>query len=805
MQLSAGSSGGPTIQLDVSQLLAGLVSGNNQLSDALRGMVTGGAAAASSSAAAAAATAGGGQGSSPAGSSSTAGPGDLAALLGSSAGSSATRLNELAAAVADMLVKELPAATTVAAAAPGLPASGLGAADEPSGAAVSLGVPAITTATCTWPDTAMTAGTGSDDVPLGYAIAAQVASGLPVAPVLRQELQQLQQRSTVPPRYGSGTELGLLGLPNTQSATHTVRLPERSLGPHGSRLGLLQHHTGQVVLQPGNSVQHSSSSSIMQLLQRQQQQAAMTLLPPTVQPIEQQQQQHLSLNSTALPVAAGAGGYPGGPGGLPPAGAGHTGLQLRRSSSTSSREAGTGRGAAGGSVLGPGAAGGPGPHTARPGGHASGLQGPAPATGAGAGPPHSNAVSVEQQLADTLLDQSRAPFHQQAGLQPLMQHALSQHQQSAATAGAADAGIAAGGELQRPASTAATVDSGGSAGRAAAAAAEAGAVTPAGRLTDADGHAALRDPTDSDVGGFGDPYQLSRLIGLSPESGSQAGCRPSAAAQAGTIGHQYDAEQFVSTGQGQPPAAAAAASGGGVLGTAAAGAGGAEASVDWQRLIGSLENRLDVLLEDRRRRKQLEEQLIVLQAELAEERRRRLTAEQKLATLSTLLLDKLESAHDNSSSPSHPAAVAALGDGAAAGAAQRAVQTHPLDDAAGARQASSGHELGGNKAMSSVAAQAPQNSTAAVPAAAVAASATAGLQDAVAAQLAVPPAGDALAATAIDAAAGASTVPEAAGTGSALAAALGSEEPAEPHQQGANAVQPGKTGQGGAALSAFNR
>jgi uncharacterized coiled-coil protein SlyX len=76
-------------------------------------------------------------------------------------------------------------------------------------------------------------------------------------------------------------------------------------------------------------------------------------------------------------------------------------------------------------------------------------------------------------------------------------------------------------------------------------------------------------------------------------------------------------------------------------------------SADFKKLVGSVESRLDGLLEDRRRRKQLEEQVAVqaallsqLQAELADERRRRHAAEQQLAALSALLADKLEDAQD---------------------------------------------------------------------------------------------------------------------------------------------------------------
>lgn len=77
---------------------------------------------------------------------------------------------------------------------------------------------------------------------------------------------------------------------------------------------------------------------------------------------------------------------------------------------------------------------------------------------------------------------------------------------------------------------------------------------------------------------------------------------------------------------------------------------------NWQKLVGSLESRLDVLLEDRRRRRQLEEdaaalraQVKHLQAELAAERQRRIAAEEGLGRF----LHKLQELEPGAADPEH--------------------------------------------------------------------------------------------------------------------------------------------------------
>jgi hypothetical protein len=76
---------------------------------------------------------------------------------------------------------------------------------------------------------------------------------------------------------------------------------------------------------------------------------------------------------------------------------------------------------------------------------------------------------------------------------------------------------------------------------------------------------------------------------------------------------------------------------------------GVNGSGDWGGLVSKVENRLDVLLEDRKRKRQLEEEIeglkvrvMRLEAELGEERRLRVHAEEQLAKLSGLLLSKLD-------------------------------------------------------------------------------------------------------------------------------------------------------------------
>lgn len=82
------------------------------------------------------------------------------------------------------------------------------------------------------------------------------------------------------------------------------------------------------------------------------------------------------------------------------------------------------------------------------------------------------------------------------------------------------------------------------------------------------------------------------------------------------------------------------------------------AAADWQTVTSNLESRLDMLLEDRRRRKQLEQQLAAqsaemaqLQLQLADEHKRRVAAEQRLASLSSRLMQKLDNPQEEEQQP----------------------------------------------------------------------------------------------------------------------------------------------------------
>ncbi|KAF6264500.1 hypothetical protein COO60DRAFT_128213 [Scenedesmus sp. NREL 46B-D3] len=277
--VSAGSSGGPTIQLDVSQLLAGLMAGNSELTGALKSAMTGAAAPAGSTGTTAAAA------SAPAAAAATATAGALSGGNADAAAGGATRLNELAAAVADMLVKELPAAAAAAAGVPGLAAASSGMAagqgvwgEEAPNTAAQSGLPPASlapAATCMWPEAAATTGPSPNGVPLGYAIAAQVASGLPVGP----GLQQLhQQHSALASALGSAVAgQGLLGMiPSTGSAINVLRLPGpgQVQGEVSGRGSMLTGSQDQLPpLHSGHSTQHSSTTAILQMLQRHQQAA----------------------------------------------------------------------------------------------------------------------------------------------------------------------------------------------------------------------------------------------------------------------------------------------------------------------------------------------------------------------------------------------------------------------------------------------------------------------------------------------------------------------------------------------------
>jgi len=87
----------------------------------------------------------------------------------------------------------------------------------------------------------------------------------------------------------------------------------------------------------------------------------------------------------------------------------------------------------------------------------------------------------------------------------------------------------------------------------------------------------------------------------------------------------------------------------GVNGVGGGLSGGANGNGDWGGIVSKVENRLDVLLEDRKRKRQLEEEIDGLkdrvkrlEGELGEERRLRVHAEDQLAKLSGLLLSKLD-------------------------------------------------------------------------------------------------------------------------------------------------------------------
>jgi hypothetical protein len=147
-----------------------------------------------------------------------------------------------------------------------------------------------------------------------------------------------------------------------------------------------------------------------------------------------------------------------------------------------------------------------------------------------------------------------------------------------------------------------------------------------------------------------------------PPAGAAAGGKHSYRAL-GALNQQTGKGQLANGAGSRAPSgtlpAAAAAAAGGFICTA-----GQTSNGNWQKLVGSLESRLDVLLEDRRKRRQLEEdaaalraQVKFLQAELAAERRRRIAAEEEMGRF----MHKLQELEAGAADPEHVEAPKCLG------------------------------------------------------------------------------------------------------------------------------------------------
>ncbi|WIA28561.1 hypothetical protein OEZ86_011101 [Tetradesmus obliquus] len=394
---------------------------------------------------------------------------------------------------------------------------------------------------CMWPQTAVTTDPGPDDVPLGYAIAAQLASGMAVGPGLQQQLQQLQQQhSTLASALGSavagqGQGQGFLGkTPSTGSASNVLRLP--GPGPaHAASSG--RASLDQLPpLHSGPSMQNSSSTAIMQMLQRHQQAAGQLHNNHNSQLTHEQHR----LLGGLQPAIMGAADQPPGS-------------------------------AAAGSM--------------------QGLGSPGSVTDAAA----AAAAAAQGRGGNMMLAGPHFEVDNELG------------------SGAAH-------ELQ----------------------------LQGGRLGGARGEFVVGPGSSAQLGSLkSEPESAAGFhIPASIRDAAQTGQRPApphafdaaaaaaAVAGAGAMGAVESLRSWVTQ------QAAGAAGGAAAAAAPRAAARGSTPSADFKKLVGSVESRLDGLLEDRRRRKQLEEQvaaqgalLAQLQADFAEERRRRLAAEQQLAAL----------------------------------------------------------------------------------------------------------------------------------------------------------------------------